>query len=308
MSKRHDSRKILMQSMYELDMNGLLLSGYDVLKESIDRVISILYSDSAFALAENDKNFLNELSKAVYERISILDDIIVKAAPEWPLEKISTVDRNILRIGLCELIFHEKLNVPPKVAIDEAIEIAKEFGGESSGKFVNGVLGSVYKELGEPGKKDRSANVPDIVKKNITQNKSGAMIYSIHNNKAYLAMLHDVFGYWTLSKGSVDNGETEESVAIRKAKEELGLDVKIVDKISDYSYVAHDPDLGKINRHVSYFLAEAEYITLSLGSSNGLDGAKWFELEEIKKLRLYKDMRSIIDGGVNMLSLQNKIN
>jgi hypothetical protein len=81
-----------------------------------------------------------------------IDDIIVKAAPEWPLDKISIVDRNVLRIGLYELIFSDRDEVPAKVAINESIELAKNFGGENSGKFVNGVLGAVYKELGEPGK------------------------------------------------------------------------------------------------------------------------------------------------------------
>ena len=76
-----------------------------------------------------------------------IDDIIVKAAPEWPLEQITIVDRNVLRLGLFELIYENKEEVPPKVAINEAIELAKSFGGESSGKFINGVLGTVYNEL-----------------------------------------------------------------------------------------------------------------------------------------------------------------
>jgi len=76
-----------------------------------------------------------------------IDKIIVKYATEWPLDQITIVDRNILRIGVYELVMAE--DIPPKVAINEAIEIAKTFGGESSGKFVNGVLGAIYKNLGE---------------------------------------------------------------------------------------------------------------------------------------------------------------
>ena len=75
----------------------------------------------------------------------VIDEIIEKAAPDWPIDKISIVDRNILRIGLTELLFGDRKEVPPKVAINEAVELAKAFGGQNSSKFVNGVLGTVYR-------------------------------------------------------------------------------------------------------------------------------------------------------------------
>ena len=83
-----------------------------------------------------------------------LDLVIEKAAPEWPIDRISPVDRNILRLGLFELLFADRKEVPAKVAINEAIELAKQFGGDNSSRFVNGVLGAVYKEIGEPGKEE----------------------------------------------------------------------------------------------------------------------------------------------------------
>jgi len=86
--------------------------------------------------------------------LSQIDQIIEKSAPEWPLDQIAIVDRNVLRIGLFELLFGNREEVPPKVAINEAIELAKTFGGESSGRFVNGVLGTVYREIGEPQKEE----------------------------------------------------------------------------------------------------------------------------------------------------------
>ena len=76
-----------------------------------------------------------------------IDKIIEKAAPEWPIAQIPIIDRNVLRIGLYELLYADKAQVPPKVAINEAIELAKTFSGKISGKFVNGVLGTVYKQL-----------------------------------------------------------------------------------------------------------------------------------------------------------------
>ena len=87
--------------------------------------------------------------------MSELDKIIEKAAPEWPIEQITIIDRNVLRIGLYELLFSKKEEVPPKVAINEAIELSKSFGGENSGKFVNGVLGTVYELILEKKEKKK---------------------------------------------------------------------------------------------------------------------------------------------------------
>ena len=107
-----------------------------------------------FAAGVEDTTFIHDLVNGVIEHIIELDKIIEKAAPQWPLEQIAVVDRNVLRLGLYELLFGKREEVPPKVAINEAIELAKSFGGESSGKFINGVWGTVYREIGEPGKDD----------------------------------------------------------------------------------------------------------------------------------------------------------
>ena len=94
-----------------------------------------------------EKGFSGELIAGITGKMGVIDKIIEKAAPQWPIDQISIVDRNILRMGLYELLYEDKAAVPPKVAINEAIELAKNFGGESSGKFVNGVLGTIYKEM-----------------------------------------------------------------------------------------------------------------------------------------------------------------
>ncbi len=140
MSSRHLARSIVLQSLYEWDFFGC--------KEmDIDEVIKKNLSEFGKNLGE--KEFIGNLTKGVMEKAGELDNIITVAAPEWPLEKITIVDRNVLRIGLFELLYAKKEEVPPKVAINEAIELAKRFGGSSSGKFVNGVLGTVYKEIEE---------------------------------------------------------------------------------------------------------------------------------------------------------------
>lgn len=136
MSSRHLSRSIAMQSLYEWDFSNKKKD----LKEIVEKNIK------EFGPGLEDKGFIWQLVVGVVEHLPQINQIIEKAAPQWPIEQINVVDRNILRIGLYELLFGDKKAVPPKVAINEAIELAKGFGGEASGKFVNGVLGTVFKE------------------------------------------------------------------------------------------------------------------------------------------------------------------
>jgi len=96
----------------------------------------------------DEPEFAWRIAKGLIEHLPKINKIIEKAAPQWPLNQIPIIDRNILRIGLYELLFANKEEVPPKVAINEAIELAKSYGGENSSKFINGVLGTVYKQLG----------------------------------------------------------------------------------------------------------------------------------------------------------------
>jgi N utilization substance protein B len=143
MANRHLSRSIAMQSLYEWDFGG---RDKNRLNEIVERNIK------EFGPGLDSEGFIKKLIKGVIDNLPKLDKIISKSAPEWPIDQITVVDRNILRLGLYELLFGERKEVPPKVAINEAIELAKSFGGESSGKFINGVLGTVYREIGEPQK------------------------------------------------------------------------------------------------------------------------------------------------------------
>ena len=114
------------------------------------RTSDVLQRDLAeFSHGDVDESFAKSLLANVLAKKDEVDAVMVKAAPEWPLDKIAPVDRNVLRIGLYELLFGDKSAVPPKVAVNEAIELAKSFGGETSGKFVNGVLGTVYRDIGD---------------------------------------------------------------------------------------------------------------------------------------------------------------
>lgn len=140
MANRHLSRTIAMQTLYQWDFNG----------QKDDNLIVLLEHNLAdFAPGFNDEGFAQHLVEGVIKNRTEIDDFIRKYATEWPLEQITTVDRNILRIGIYELKFDP--DIPSKVAINEAIEVAKTYGGESSGKFVNGVLGAIYKEMEAKG-------------------------------------------------------------------------------------------------------------------------------------------------------------
>lgn len=142
MANRHLSRSIALQTLYEWDFRGYNNS---LIKEILNR------NKKEFAVGAEETDFIDSLVDGVTGKREQLDKVIEKAAPLWPIEQIALVDRNVLRLGLYELLYSKKEEVPSKVAINEAIELAKTFGGESSGKFINGVLGTVFREIGDEG-------------------------------------------------------------------------------------------------------------------------------------------------------------
>lgn len=148
MASRHLSRSVAMQTLFEWDFQGM---PEDELEMILERNIK------EFAPGLEDDSFIRKLVHGAVEHVMTLDQIIQKTAPLWPVDQIANVDRAVLRLGLYELVYANKEEVPSKVAINEAIELAKTFGGESSGKFVNGVLGTVFREMGEEEVKQESA-------------------------------------------------------------------------------------------------------------------------------------------------------
>jgi len=282
MANRHLSRSIAMQTLFELDFNN-----YDKskIKEILERNMD------EFAPGVEDTAFTEKIVEGVVKNQKKIDEIVSKAAPEWPINQISAVDRNILRIGLFELLFCDKKEVPSKVAINEAIEIAKSFGSESSGRFINGVLGTVYREIGED--KD-TGKMPE-------EKLTGAVVYKKEGKNLIFAFVHDVFGYWTLSKGHLEGKETPEEGARRELKEELGIGIEIENELGSNEYIASDPEKGKIKKIVKYFLASTKEKDLRLKETGGLDNAAWFKLEELADIKTYDDIRPIIAKAVKIL-------
>ena len=297
MANRHLSRSIVLQTLFEWDFKN---SPEEDISDILER------NESEFAPGNEDIPFMRKLLSYVTTKREIIDQIIEKAAPEWPIAKINAVDRNILRMGLGELLFGDHQEVPPKVAINEAIELAKTFGGDSSSRFVNGVLGAVYKEIGEPGKDQTSKRQKKFEEVDINslpiEQKAGALIYARKDDEIYFALVHDIFGYWTLSKGGVDEGETAEQTAVREIKEEVNLDITIVGTVGQSEYIASHPQKGKIRKKVTFFLAESPFVPVTLQNhSGGLDDARWFTIAEVAGLKMYDDVTGYMANAITKL-------
>jgi N utilization substance protein B len=294
MANRHLSRSIVLQSLFEWDLNALEKKAvHDVLERNV----------TEFAPNKTDVPFMAKLLDGVMAKQSELDLVIEKAAPEWPIDRISPVDRNILRLGLYELLFSDRKEVPAKVAINEAIELAKQFGGDNSSRFVNGVLGAVYKEIGEPGKEEISKRK----KKDVPfdqmpiERLAGAVVFAEHEGQIYLALVHDIFGHWTLSKSKVREEETVEAGATRAVLEEMGLPMTVEAKLGENEYVASQPEKGKVRKQVHYFLASSPYQDVILAKKGGLDDARWFRVADILELNFYEDILPIVTKAVTVL-------
>lgn len=291
MANRHLARSIVLQTLFEWDTTHVSESGVD---EILKRNVEEFGGDGA------DGSFMEQLLHGVIAKQKDIDLIIEKAAPEWPLDRIAPVDRNILRLGLFELLFADRSQVPAKVAINEAIELAKTFGGDSSGRFVNGVLGAVYKEIGEPGKDEQGKK--KLKREEMPLEKmGGAIVYAKHDGQYYLALVHDVFGRWTLSKGHIEEDPSPQEGVKRVVKEELGLEAMVEDQVGENEYVASHPEKGKVRKHVWFFLASAPFEPLTLKKSGGLDDAKWFRMQDIIDLNFYDDMLPIVTAAVQSL-------
>jgi N utilization substance protein B len=137
MATRHLIRTVVLQTLYEWDFYNQKIN----LKEIFERNLK------EFAPDIDEPDFAWKILNGISNHLEDIDEVIKKAAIGWPMDRIDLIDRNILRIGLYELLYADKNEVPPKVAINESVEMAKNFGGINSSKFINGILGSVYKEI-----------------------------------------------------------------------------------------------------------------------------------------------------------------
>jgi len=296
MSTRHIARTLALQTLFELDVREELSSPSEV----VDSII--IRNTAEFGEGIKDTTFTRTIVMNALSRRITIDDIITRAAPDWPLEKIGIVDRNVLRIGLTELLFGDRSQVPPKVAIDEAIELAKSYAGDTSGKFVNGVLGAIYKEMGEPEKTQTTKTKKEHLESTKRELLAGAVVYTTLDGRLLVALVHDVFGYWTLPKGHINDATTTQEEVVRELKKEIGVEATVIAHIGENEYIANKPDQGKVVKHVSYYAAKAEWAPLTLEKKGGLDEARWFPVSEVPTLRIYDDIRPLIQKAQEVIT------
>src|SRR3989339_1950824 len=286
MANRHLARTIVLQSLF----------AWDFYHQKKDIAELIERNKKEFAPDFDDQDFAKNLAINIVKNQPAIDALVSKFAPEWPLEQITIVDRNVLRIGIYELKM--SADIPPKVAINEAIELAKAFGGDSSGKFVNGVLGSIYKEMVKKGEKQ------DLGSQGIRELSAGGLVYRQEDDGYYFVLILDAYGKWTFPKGHVDQGEVEEKAAIREIGEETGLK-----KLSSHGYLGetevkvHKPNEKPYRKLIKYYLIEAKDKNIIVPDVSESKDVKWFSLQEALATLGYDNAKDIFRTGLEKLGL-----
>lgn len=287
MSNRHLSRTLALQSLFAWDFRDR----QDKITELVD------YNVDNFASSFDDSGFALELAQGVVKNIKELDGLITKYAPEWPLDKITVVDRNVLRLGIYELKFSP--DIPAKVAINEAIELAKAFGGSASGKFINGVLGTIFKQM------EASGEISQKVAEPIHEVSSGGVVYRVADDGQYFFVLvHDAYGKWTLPKGKVQGEEKLEEVAGREISEETGLhNLTVGEKLGEIQIKRKEPGKKPVPKTVHYFLVQTTDTELHIPHVTEIDGGKWFTADEVLATLGYENAKEIFQTALVKLGL-----
>lgn len=274
MSARHVSRSVVLQALFVLDAGEWHDDARSVLGEQLAEARDV------------DTVYAEQLLNTVLAKRNELDALIVTAAPQWPLDKIAVSDRNILRIGLSELLYTETLGVPPKVAINESIELAKEFGGDTSSKFVNGVLGTIYKDIGEPRKDEGATRKIAAVR---TTDLHGAVVFAKHEDDVHLLFKHDESGKWVLPEA-----QTQEAL-VGVLREMLDTELVLGDVLAEHESTAHNPQRGAVTTRAVYYLTESPFTEVE-------GDAQWFKLKDAMNVHVRDDVRALMAEAIAQLA------
>ena len=250
-----------------------------------------------FAADFDDQGFSEKLLADVLEHIKEIDELITAYAPEWPLEQITVADRNVLRIGVYELKFSK--DIPPKVAIDEAIELAKTFSGSSSGKFVNGVLGSIYKDMQEKGEKKELEVEPP------REFSAGGVVFKKDGDDYKFVLILDAYDKYTFPKGHIEESEDREGAAQREVCEELGIkNTKSYGYLDSIDIKVNEPNKRSVPKTVYYYLIETTDSELKVTSEPEVKDALWVDKEEAFKIISYENALNIFKQALKKLNLE----
>ncbi len=285
MANRHLARTLTLQTLFEWDFyNG---------KKNVEEILKSIVAE--FAPDFDDEGFSKKLVLAILKHQLQIDDLIVNYAPEWPLDQITTIDRNVLRIGVYELKFSD--DIPPKVAINEAIELAKTFGGPSSGKFINGVLGSIYKEMVTRGEKQspQSQGIKEI--------SAGGLVYRLSDGAPHFALILDAYNKWTFPKGGIEATESIEKAAAREISEEIGIsDLHLIAPLGNAELKVHKTGEPSFRKLVHYFLFKTSKDQLHVPNVAELKDAKWFTKTDAEGILSYSQNKEMFAKALNYIT------
>lgn len=291
-----------MQTLFEWDFQG---------REG-DLLELVVENEREFAPDFEDNGFTHRIIKGVKKYFDEINELITTYAPEWPIDQITVTDRNVLRIGIYELKYSSE--VPPKVAINESIELAKTFGGESSGKFVNGVLGTIYKDMEERGEKistqeavftlskEHSQVNPDTGRVEIS---AGGVVFRRDNDgKIHFALIKDGYGKWTFPKGHIEEGESLEIAALEEVKEETGLRDLAIRGPLGTNILQVNPKQGQAyEKPVHYFLIETTDTELTPQEAPEITDASWFSQDDVVARVDYDDAKEMLGKACTVLQI-----
>ena len=280
--KRSTFRTTVFRSLYEADFRNI--TDPDAVVSVFDRIAD----DEGIQCSKEEKRYVQETIHGVLAHQKDIDKMLAAVATDWPIEKMAIVDRNVLRLGLFEILFGEPFNVPPKVAISEAIETVKLYGGEASGAFVNGVLGTILKEVKTPDEIESTSSARKMV---------GSLVFAVRDDVPCFVFIKDMKNKWTVPKGRIQEQETLQDAVSRVTREEVGLTVKALHQIGRDMYINHSPD-GVVRKDVTYLLSEGQYAPLNLKACEGLKDVGWFTAEEAAALPMYKNVITILRDAV----------
>jgi transcription antitermination protein NusB len=266
LSIRHQSRMVILQSLYEWDFDH---------EQNIEEILKRNIKSSGF---KTDEEFCLKIAKGVVKNIEKINKTIQKTAPDWPLEQIASIDRSILRLAIFELIFDEE--VPPKAAINEAVELGKEFGGENSGKFVNGVLGTIYRES------SRYVEEEDIT-------LSGSIVYLKEDDEVSFLLIKED-GKWTLPKTEVNEGETWQEAAARAVKIKTGLaEAEIVEDFGE---------IKNIEKKGSVTINKKTYLFLIKTGKKDIKQGQWLKSDEVIKSIKDEKLKGVFEKALEKIN------
>jgi len=287
MSNRHLARTLVLQSLFQWDFNER--------KENINKILEM--NRQEFAPDFDDQGFSDNLLKTLIDKMAEIDGLITKYAPEWPIDQITPVDRNVLRIGIYELKY--AMDIPPKVAINEAIELAKTYSGGSSGKFINGVLGSIYKDMQEKGeKKELEVDPP-------REYSAGGVVYRKAGDDYKFILVLDAYDKWTFPKGHIEEQENREEAAIREICEEVGIKNTINQGyLGSIDIKVNEPNKRATPKTVYYYLVETKDHNLKVTSEPEVKEAKWLDKEEALNTISYENAKEIFKLALDKLNIK----